>query len=126
MCMSLEAREIDDLFELLSSQPKRHFPLQGQPLDASTMHGVYIIYRGDTVLHVGRTYRGKKGLHQRLYNHLHGSSSFTNDYLNGEGSILRKAEYSYQYLVLEDARKRALLEAYATGKLCPEHIGVGE
>jgi hypothetical protein len=27
---------------------------------------------------------------------------------------------------LEDPRKRALLEAYAVGTLCPRHIGLGE
>ena len=33
---------------------------------------------------------------------------------------------SYHSLVVKDARLRALLEAYAIGSLCPEHIGLGE
>jgi len=28
--------------------------------------------------------------------------------------------------VVEDARLRALLEAYAIGTLCPKHIGLGD
>jgi hypothetical protein len=59
-------------------------------------------------------------------NHLQGSSSFTNDYLKGKGAPLREEGYTYQYLELEDPRKRALLEAYAIGTLCPKHIGLGK
>ena len=41
------------------------------------LHGVYIIYSPNgRVTHVGRTVRGKRGLRQRLNNHLHGASSF--------------------------------------------------
>jgi hypothetical protein len=43
----------------------------------------------DKVLHVGRTPRGKKGLRQRLNNHLHAGSSFTLKYLDGHGARLR-------------------------------------
>jgi hypothetical protein len=87
---------------------------------------VYIIRKEETVLHVGRTLRGRDGIHQRLKNHLHGSSSFTNEYLKGNGAILREDACTYQYLELEDPRKRALLEALAVGTLCPKHIGLGE
>ncbi len=87
---------------------------------------MYIIRKGETVLHVGRTLRGQDGLHQRLKNHLHGSSSFTREYLKGKGATLRESGYVYQFLELEDSRKRALLEAYAIGTLCPEHLGLGQ
>jgi hypothetical protein len=87
---------------------------------------VYIIYKEEVVLHTGRTLRGKDGLQQRLKNHLHGSSSFTVEYLKGKGATLREGGYTYQYLELGDSRKRALLEAYAIGTLCPEHLGLGE
>jgi hypothetical protein len=121
-----ERQVIKDLFENLCSQPKRAFPQSRQPLDAPAKHGVYIICKGETVLHVGRTVSGQDGLYQRLNNHLHGSSSFTRGYLKGKGTTLRESGYTYQFLELEDSRKRALLEAYAIGMLCPEHLGVGQ
>lgn len=124
--MNSESEEIKMLFNELNVQPKLLFPQYRQPLETPSKPGVYIINKEETVLHVGRTLRGKDGIHQRLKNHLHGSSSFTNEYLKGKGAILREDGYTYQYLVLEDSRKRALLEAYAVGTLCPEHIGLGE
>ena len=124
--MNSESEEIKMLFNELNLQPKLLFPQYRQPLDAPSKPGVYIINKEETVLHVGRTLRGKDGIHQRLKNHLHGSSSFTNEYLKGKGAILREDGYTYQYLVLEDSRKRALLEHYAIGTLCPMHLGTGE
>jgi hypothetical protein len=122
--MNDESQEVKRLFCELCAQPKRLF--ERQPLDAPSKPGVYIICQGETVLHIGRTLRGRSGLHQRLKNHLHGSSSFTKEYLKGRGATLREGGYAYQYLELEDSRKRALLEAYAIGTLCPKHIGLGE
>jgi excinuclease UvrABC nuclease subunit len=124
--MNRERQEVKSLFDKLCAQPKRSFPQYRQPLDAPSKPGVYIIRKEESVLHVGRTLRGRDGIHQRLKNHLHGSSSFTNEYLKGKGATLRKDCYTYQYLELEDPRKRALLEAYAVGTLCPKHIGLGE
>lgn len=121
-----ESREIEELFKKLCNQPIYPFPSQHQKLDAPPKHGVYVIRRGEIVLHVGRTLRGKNGLYQRLSNHLHGASSFTIKFLNGDGSILRNGKFTHQYLELENPRKRALLEAYAIGMLCPTHIGLGE
>ena len=120
-----EHQVIKGLFENLCSQPNRAFPHARQTLDAPAKHGVYIIRQGETVLHVGRTVRGRDGLHQRLNNHLHGSSSFARQYLNGRGATLRESGYTYQFLELENPRKRALLEAYAIGMLCPKHLGLG-
>ena len=88
--------------------------------------GVYVIRKSDAVLHVGRTLRGKNGLYQRLKNHLHGSSSFTHEYLKGKEVVLRDGKHTYQFLVVKNTRTRALLEAYAIGVLCPKHIGLGE
>jgi hypothetical protein len=124
--MKKESQIVKMLFDKLCVQPKRSFPRFREPLDAPPKPGVYVIHKNETVLHVGRTLRGRNGIQQRLKNHLHGSSSFTNEYLKGKGSTLREDGYTYQYLVLEDPRKRALLEAYAVGTLCPEHIGLGE
>ncbi len=76
-------------------------------------------------MHVGRTLRGKGGIHQRLNNHLHGQSSFTAVKFDRMGWKLRNG-YEYQYLEVRNSRKRALLEAYAIGMLCPNHIGLGE
>ncbi|HCC68276.1 MAG TPA: hypothetical protein DEP99_00075 [Nitrospiraceae bacterium] len=124
--MIRESQEVKKIFDELCAQTKRPFPKFSQPLDAPSKPGVYIIRKKEVVLHVGRTLRGKGGIHQRLKNHLHGLSSFSAKYLKSKGVTLRKDEYTYQYLVLEDPRKRALLEAYAVGTLCPEHIGLGE
>ena len=124
--MNSESQQVRVLFDELCAQLKRSFPQYRQPLDAPSKPGVYIIRKAETVLHVGRTLRGRDGIHQRLKNHLHGSSSFTNVYLKGKGAALREDGYTYQYLELEDRRKRALLEAYAVGTLCPKHIGLGE
>lgn len=121
-----ESLEIEKLFKKLCNQPRRIFPQQHQHLDAPLNQGVYIIRKKETVLHVGRTLRGKYGLRQRLTNHLHGSSSFTNEYLKGDGTILRNRVYTYQFIEISDSRKRALLEAFAVGALCPEHVGLGE
>lgn len=94
-------------------------------MEAPLQHGVYIIRNGERVLHVGRTLRRADGIHRRLKDHLYGASSFTDKFLKGNGEKLRKGHTS-QCLVVKDARKRALLEAYAIGTLCPEHIGLGE
>lgn len=76
--MNIENQEVKKLFNELCAQPKRSFPQYRQPLEAPSKPGVYIIRKEETVLHVGRTLRGRDGFHQRLKNHLHGSSSFTN------------------------------------------------
>src|SRR4030066_1790247 len=102
-------REIETLLRKLCNQPRQVFPQQRERLDAPLKQGLYIIRKDEAVLHVGRTLRGKNGLRQRLTNHLHGSSSFVNEYLKGKGTILRNGKYTYQYLELSDSRKRALL-----------------
>ena len=126
MSADKECCEIKRLFGVLCEQPELPFPRSGERLNAPQKHGVYVIRKHEFALHVGRTLRAQGGLFQRLRNHLDGSSSFTDKYLKGKGTILREAGYTYQYLELIDPRKRALLEAYAIGKLCPEHIGLGQ
>jgi len=123
--MSRESRMVEKLFRKLSGRPKKPFPQEHQPLQAPTEQAVNVIRKSGAVLHVGRTLRGKKGLHQRLRNHLYGISSFAEKFLNGDGALLRKG-CTYQYLVVKDARMRALLEAFAVGRLCPRHIGLGK
>jgi hypothetical protein len=124
--MSSESKKIHALYKKLVHAERTAFPKAGEPLVAPGGHGVYAIYgpRG-TVLHVGRTIRGKNGLRQRLANHLHASSSFTNEYLRGKGSKLR-GTHRYALIEVSNSRARALLEALAIGCLCPKHIGVGE
>jgi hypothetical protein len=46
-------------------------------------------------------------------------------HLKGVGKKLREG-HTYQYLKVRKRRQRALLEAYATGTLCPEYLGVGK
>lgn len=67
---------------------------------------------------------GKRGLYQRLTNHLHGASSFTIKYLNRKPAKLRNS-FTYQFIEIDQPRLRALLQAYAIGVLCPAHIGEG-
>jgi len=126
--MSTEYERIAELLEELLGQEKHRFPQKRQPLDAPEKHGVYIIRKNDTVRHVGRTLCGRYGLRQRLADHLAGNSSFVrdDDDFNGEGARLRGNGYTYQYLVVECPRKRALLEALAAGTLCPAHVGTGD
>lgn len=121
-----ENLRVQELFNELRSQDEFPFPQHRKRLVAPAEPGVYVIRKRETVLHVGRTLRAKGGLHQRLNDHLHGSSSFTNKYLGGEGAKLREDGHTYQYLPVGDPRLRALLEAYAVGSLCPKHIGLGD
>ncbi len=101
------------------------FPPLRQGLEASTKKGIYIIENSKgIVLHVGNTPRAKNGIYQRLKNHLSGSSSFTRSYFGGKGAKLR-SNCTYRYIEVASARKRALLECYAIGKLCPKHLGLG-
>jgi hypothetical protein len=121
----MERYRIRKLLRLLTKQRRRRFPLPGQRLEAPSSHGVYVIRDGhNKILHVGRAHRGQSGLSQRLNNHLRGQSSFVEVHLRGHGSRLRDG-YSFQYLEVSDHRERALLEHFATGSLCPKHLGVG-
>ena len=120
-----EPEKVEALFIELIRSPQRMFPpLRGQ-LDAPDRQGVYVIYdpRGK-VVHVGRTPRAAGGIAQRLRNHMNASSSFTKKYLKGGGSRLR-GKFKFRCIVVRNRRQRALLEAYAIGRLCPAHIGLG-
>ena len=123
---SQELKRIKSLFKELDVQQWIPFPQPHNGPNAPTSHGVYVIRspQGE-VLHVGRTLRGTQGLFQRLYNHLNAQSSFVRAFLNGDGMCLRNG-YTFQYLVVENSRDRALLEHYATAWHCPAHLGVGE
>lgn len=124
--MQRELQTIKKLFAQLMKAAPIAFPSARQRLDAPTTQGVYLIFgpRG-RILHVGRTVSGQRGLRQRLNNHLQGQSSFTASMFKRKGHLLRET-HSFAYLEVSDARRRALLEAYAVGNLCPEHLGVGE
>jgi excinuclease UvrABC nuclease subunit len=124
--MESEYEQIQLLFKNLCEQREFLFPQHHNPLSVPSEPGVYIIRHEGTVLHVGRTLRGQGGLNQRLRDHLRGGSSFTREYLDGDGATLRNHGYTYQYLVVKDPRERALLEAYTAGVLCPKHIGLGK
>ena len=134
---------VQELFKNLTSKSiERHkFPKKREkwnvPSQEGACHGVYLIRKGELVQHVGRTIKGKKGLFQRLKNHVSSASSFVNA-TEGLSEKLRnsKAGYTFSYVVIDKttkgigdsdkaARLRALLEAYAIGRLCPAHIGLG-
>jgi hypothetical protein len=124
--MAREAANIRKLYQQLLRSRRVKFPLPRARLAAPDTHGVYVIYgpRG-TVLHVGRTVRGERGLRRRLNNHLHAGSSFTRQCLGGHGAKLR-GTHTFAFVEVPVARTRALLEAFAVGNLCPKHLGVGE
>jgi hypothetical protein len=110
-----ERERIRALFDQLMNAPVKSF--QRGMLDEPKQHGVYVIYspRGK-VLYVGRTYRANfranlEGLQRRLTSH--------------------RKKYGpkgckFRCLIVKSPRQRALLEAYATGCLCPVDLGLGE
>lgn len=123
--MNIVFKKLESLYKELISSPVYRFPAEGQKLNASKMRGVYIIRnKKKRVLHAGATPRARKGIYQRLNDHLSGNSSFTNKYLKGDGSRLRR-NYYYQFLEIPDSKMRMLLEAYAAICLKPEHWDVG-
>jgi hypothetical protein len=121
-----EPKAVKRLFTRLRRASRHHFPEQGGKLECPRRHGVYLIFdpRG-RIAHVGRTTRAQNGLRQRLQAHLAGRSSFVQQHLNGRQARLRKG-YKYAWLEVPNPRLRALVEAYATGVLCPQHVGTGE
>jgi len=126
--VSSTPKRVQALFNQLVHAPRITFPEKRKPIDAPSKQGVYVIYSpNDQVVHVGATPRAKKGLAQRLRNHLYTQSSFTAKYkaLKGDGAKLRK-KYQFQYLVVKNRRQRIYLEALAIGRLCPAHIGIYE
>ena len=124
--MSQEFRKIKKLYSELMKQRATLFPKARQKLEAPREQGVYLILNSrKKIVHVGRTLRGRRGIAQRLTNHLHNSSSFTEKYLKGKGSKLR-GKYWFKFIVKKGARIRALLEAYSVGRLCPKHLGLGD
>ena len=125
--MNKEYQRIEKLFKELCEQRLYDFPAKGytESIVVPNRQGVYIIFgSNNSVLHVGRTQRGKNGLRQRLNNHLLGQSSFVEQHLNGRRGTLRKG-YKFKYLVIKNPRERALVEALAIGRLCPKHVGLG-
>jgi hypothetical protein len=112
-------------FRQLRRAVRSPFPRTGQRLDCPTCQGVYVIFdRAGRVAHVGRTTRARAGLRQRLKAHLAGRSSFVIKHLRGQTLLLRRG-YSFSFVEVAEPRTRALLEAYATGVLCPRHLGTG-
>ena len=114
------------LFDELITSKKDNFPSDGRIKKLPKKQGVYLIHtpKGD-VAHVGRTNGGNDGLLQRINNHISGKkghSSFTRNYLNGHPEKLRHG-WHYQYIIVQNVYDRILLEAYATWKLHPKHLG---
>ena len=115
---------IKALFDKLASSNFCIFPLKGK-INVSEKHGVYIIYSPhNEVLHVGNTPSGRKGLNQRLYNHISCTGVFYERYLK-PNKIKMRGTYKFKYLEVDDIRQRALIEAYSDVKLCPLHFGTG-
>ena len=118
-----ESQKIAALLVELAAQPHLTFPKERGPIDAPKSAGVYVIRgKASEVLYVGRT-RAKGGLRQRLGGHLADQSVFARALGPDRGKSLRSG-YTFQYLVVDIARTRALLEQLATGTLCPRHLGL--
>lgn len=125
MVRAVRAERVKELFAALMAAPLLSFPNKGEKLVCERTRGVYVIYGPDgSVLHVGDTPRAKGGIEQRIKNHLAGKSSFVRKMYGGDGSRLRSGN-SFRCIGVADGRLRALLQAYAIGHLCPEHIGAG-
>ncbi len=125
MKKSREQQDVRRRFARLMRAKRYRFPSHRERLFAPPHHGVYVVFGpGNRILHVGRTVRGKRGLLQRLTDHLRGNSSFTASSFQRDGSKLR-GKCSYAFLTIKDARSRVLLESYAVGFLCPKHLGLG-
>jgi hypothetical protein len=125
--MGIEPQRIETLFRKLRRAEIKRFPPSRKSIDAPDLKGVYITYDPDgKVLHVGSTPRARKGIRQRLCDHLASQSSFTQKWFKGrrKGARLREG-YGFGYLPVAEPRHRALLEALAIGRLCPAHIGHG-
>ncbi|HEX3666038.1 MAG TPA: GIY-YIG nuclease family protein [Rhizomicrobium sp.] len=125
--MQEEQRQIELLFKRLLESPLKKFPSMGRKVDAPNLKGVYVIYDPKRrVLHVGSTPRAKKGIYQRLRDHIASQSSFTQKWFKGQRKGVRLREgYGFRCLPVAKPRERALLEALAIGLLCPAHIGHG-
>lgn len=102
--MKGEPEKLRELFKILMREPKQRFPRPHEQLDAPTSRGVYVIYdpKGRPA-HVGMTPRAKKGIRQRLGNHLAGRSSFVVRHLKRDGSKLR-GRYEFQCLPVSNDR----------------------
>ena len=123
--LSREQKAVRALFSKLKHSSLQEFPKARKPLTAPNKQGVYVIYDPrNRVLHVGRTPSGAGGIRQRLGDHLHNRSSFSILFLKGHGEKLRRG-YKYRCLIVPSRKRRALLEAYAIGYLCPAHVGLG-
>jgi len=120
-----ESENIKLLYDqLLQSKPHK-FPTTG-PLDITCKLGVYIIFNSKGVVsHVGNTRNGKKGLCQRLNNHLNGTSSYRKNFLRPRNLSVRNG-FTYKLIEISSGRHRVFLESLACGLLCPEYIGTHE
>jgi tRNA splicing ligase len=59
-----------------------------------------------------------------LYNHISCTGVFYDKYLK-PNKIKMRGTHKFKNLEVKDIRQRALLEAYASGNLCPAHFGTG-
>lgn len=123
---TIEQEKIQKLLKKLQKSKFHYFPQIRQTIDVTSKQGVYIIFNfNDEILHIGRTYRGSKGLKQRLKDHLYGSSSFMQNFTEVNTEKLRKT-CKFKYIEVENLRERAFLESLAVGSLCPKYIGSNE
>lgn len=88
--MKSEQESVRVLFIRLMRAPPQTFPRAREKLHAPDKQGVYVIHGPrERVLHVGRTPKARRGIAQRLRDHMCAASSFTNQYLEGDGARCR-------------------------------------
>jgi hypothetical protein len=93
-----ELRRVKAKFGELKRAKRKEFPPPRQRLNETNERGVYVIYGPrDKALHVGGTPGGRRGLRQRLNDHLHQNSSFTekSQYLRKHGGRNQKDRCRY-------------------------------
>jgi hypothetical protein len=114
-----EPQRIIELFNKLMSVPLRPLRTWRRLDDVPIKPGVYVICdpRGSFV-RVGMA-EGRLGLQGRLTQH-------RDRFRKRNPQKYQKQNHQYRCLVVLNPRKRALLEAYATGSLCPREIRLGE
>jgi excinuclease UvrABC nuclease subunit len=112
-----EPEIVRTLFEQLQLAPLQRFPEPGEKLNAPNQPGVYVLYGTKGKIRYVGLARGSKGLRPRLLTHLN-----THWHIAKYGRDFR-SRGGFRCLVVQNERQRALLEAYATGCLCPAYIG---
>lgn len=116
-----EAARIRRLLDRLLAEEPVAFEPGGLPPGVPDRPAVYVIRTPDgRVAHVGRSVRLRRRLSQHFFRR--GNSSFAVNYLIPNDRALSEG-FTLQFLAIDEARERALVEALGVGTLCPLNLG---